>query len=149
MQPKLKNKYEEYREKEGHTQIGESLTNQSQAEDADINKCIEKYGIQSLIAQTMASEPLYLDNTNRNMTLDEAVRQRQQMDEYFAKLPAKARKQFGDSSEIFYQKYKTGEFDDMLTYGILSKEQIMAIGGLNEKDLQNIIDTESVSTDSN
>lgn len=152
MKAKLKNKFAEMKEKEGHIQIGESMTDQSQAEDTDIYKCIEKYGIQSLIRQTEAKEFLYLDNTNRNLTLDEALRQKEQMNEYFKNLPARVRKQFGDDIEIFYQKYNRGEFDEMLNHGILSKEQVQAIGeigGLNEQDIKDIISNEGIFTDTN
>lgn len=131
--PKFVNKYENYRAREGTIQTGESMTDTSQAEDVDIYKCIEKYGIQSLLNQTQASEFLYLDNTNANMGLAEAIRQREQMEEYFKNMPARARKVFGDSVDTFIEKYKNREFDDFLTTGALSEEQTAKI---NEFDLQ-------------
>lgn len=121
---KLVNKYDTYKRKEGIYNVGESKTDKSQAEDSDIYNCIKKYGINSLIRQTQASEPLYLDNTTRNMTVADAVRMREQMDDYFDQLPAGIRKMFGDSTEVFYQKYKAGEFNDFLETGILTDEQI-------------------------
>lgn len=121
---KFKTKYDTYREKKGTIQTGESVADASQQQDADIYANIEKYGIQALIRKSMAEEPLYLDNTNRNMGLAEAVRQREQMEEYFAQMPAKARKVFGDNPDVFIEKYKQGEFNQFLQTGVFTKEQV-------------------------
>lgn len=124
----LKKKYENYKRHKGTYDFGESRTNQASAEEVDIYKCIEKYGASQLINKTMAQEFLYLDNTNRNLTLDEAIRQRQQLTDYFLnQMPARARKIFGDSPEQFIEKYKAGEMDNFLKTGALSNEQILKI----------------------
>ncbi len=146
---KLVNKYEAYKPHEGTYNVGESLTDKSQAEDAEIYKCIEKYGITSLIRESQAKEPLYLDNTG-TMTLTEAVNFRKEMDNYFASMPARARKLFGDNPEIFYQKYQTGEFDTLFQAGALTKEQAELIKEQrNEQRLQenNYSDNTANSTD--
>lgn len=109
----LRKKFECYRPTKGTYEKGESLTNQSSAEETDIYRCIAKYGATQLINKTMASEFLYLDNTNRNLTLDEAIRQREQLTDYFLnQMPARARKIFGDSPEQFVEKFKAGELDN-------------------------------------
>lgn len=123
----LKNIFEEEREKQGTIDDGESLTDQSQAEDTDIYVCLRKYGIQTLVNQTQAKEYLYLDNTNRNMTLDEAVRRRQELNEYFLQQPARVRKVFGDDVNQFIEKYNRGDFEDFKTTGILNEEIITQI----------------------
>lgn len=124
----LKKKYDNYKQHIGTYDFGESRTNQASAEEVDIYKCIEKYGASQLINKTMAQEFLYLDNTNRNLTLDEAIRQREQLTEYFLNvMPARARKVFGDSPEQFIEKYKAGEMDNFLKTGALSQEQILKI----------------------
>lgn len=154
MKVKLVNKYDTYIQKEGIYGIGESMTDKSQAEESDIYKCIEKYGIATMMRQSMAKEPLYLDNTTK-MDLADAVRMRETMDEYFAQLPARVRKTFGDNSEIFYQKYKAGDFNDFLNTGVLTEEQINCIriaGGEDEikfEKVENTINTDTTNNISN
>lgn len=124
MKIKLKNKYAEYKEREGTKTVGDSMTDQSQQEECDIYSCLKKYGITTLVNKTQAQEFMYLDNTNRNLTLDEAVRQRNQMNEYFKQQPARVRKIFGDNVDNFIEKYKAGQFDEMLQTGILNEEMV-------------------------
>lgn len=124
---KIRNKFEDYKATKGKVFTKPSLTDESQAAEADIYHCLEKYGMQTLINQTMAKEPLYLDLTNKPKDLAEAVRLRNEMDEYFKELPAKARKVFGDSTEVFYQKYKNGEFNQFAQTGVFTNEQIEAL----------------------
>lgn len=121
---KLVNKFENYTTHEGTYTKGESMTDQSQRQEADIYACLEKYGAQALLNKTRAQEFLYLDNTNANMTLDEAVRIQKDMKDYFEQLPAKVRKTFGDKAEIFIEKYKRGEFNDFIATGVLSDEMV-------------------------
>ena len=127
MKIKLKNKYEEYKERMGTITKGESMTDQSQREETDIYACLSKYGASTLVNKTMAQEYLYLDNTNANMTLDEAVRIRKEMTDYFEQLPARVRKTFGDKADIFIEKYKQGEFTDFIATGVLSNEMVEAL----------------------
>lgn len=158
MKVKFKNKFEEYKEKKGTVQKGESMTDQSQAEDCDIYACLKKYGITTLVNQTQAKEFMYLDNTNRNMTLDEAVRVKKQMEEYFKQQPARVRKVFGDNVDMFIEKYKAGQFDDFLSTGVLNEEMVKALtpiemtpieGGTNVKVEENITNPTSTITDIN
>lgn len=122
---KFKNKFENYCEHAGTTTTGESLTDQSQAAEADIYKCIEKYGVTTLMRQSMAKEHMYLDNTaTMGLSPDDVLRQKEQMAEYFDTMPARARKVFGDNIDVFQEKYRNGEFDDFINTGALSKEQV-------------------------
>lgn len=120
----LKNYYKERKVKQGTPTIGESMTNQSQTAETDIYACLNKYGITSLVNQTKAKEFLYLDNTNANMTLDEAVRMRSQLNEYFSQQPARVRKVFGDNVDVFIEKYKAKQFDEFLQTGVLNDELV-------------------------
>lgn len=150
MKYKLKNKFQEYKTREGTKALGESMTDQSQREECDIYTCIKKYGISTLVNKTQATEFLYLDNTNRNMTLDEAVRVRKDMEEYFKQQPARVRKVFGDNVDMFIEKYKQGEFTDFLTTGVLNDELVEQLKGeQNEELAKNPISTESIPTDIN
>lgn len=150
MKYKLKNKFQEYKTREGTKALGESMTDQSQREECDIYTCLKKYGISTLVNKTKATEFLYLDNTNRNMTLDEAVRVRKDMEEYFKQQPARVRKVFGDNVDIFIEKYKQGEFTDFLTTGVLNDELVEQLKGeQNEELAKNPISTESIPTDIN
>ena len=130
----LKTKYDQYGAKEGVWQEGESMTDTSQAEDSEIYSCIEKYGIQSLMRQSKANEEYlnYRDN-REDMTLDEAVRYKEEMGEYFKQMPARARKVFGDNPDIFYEKYKRGEFDQLMETGAMTPEQAYILSGGEEK----------------
>lgn len=102
----------------------DSITDKSKTDEVDIYKCIEKYGIQSLLRQTMAKETIdvYCDATPMMMTLDEKIEYRNQIDEYFKELPAIVRKNFGDNSEIFYNNFKKGNFDEMIKAGIIEEK---------------------------
>ena len=153
MKIKIKNKFEEMKPRKGTVQKGESMTDQSQAADADIYECLKKYGISTLVNKTQATEFLYLDNTNRNMTLDEAVRMRKDMEEYFKQQPARVRKTFGDSVDMFIEKYKNHEFDEFLSTGVLNDELVAKLTEkettTNEKLEENTTSVESVPTDIN
>lgn len=150
MKYKLKNKFNEYKTREGTKALGESMTDQSQREECDIYTCLKKYGISTLVNKTKATEFLYLDNTNRNMTLDEAVRVRKDMEEYFKQQPARVRKVFGDNVDMFIEKYKQGEFTDFLTTGVLNDELVEQLKGeQNEELAKNPISNESIPTDIN
>lgn len=130
--------YETIGRKNGTYHYEPSKTDKTQAADAEIYKCIEKYGVQSLMRQTIAKEQLYLDNTNAQMTLADAMRQREQMEEYFANLPARARKVFGDNPDTFIERYKAGKFDKFLATGTFTEEQIKEIENIRklEKEAQ-------------
>lgn len=119
---KVLTKYDLTGKKTGTFNKGITKTDKSQYEDSDIKCCLEKYGMGALLCQNAAAEPLYLDNTYRNLNVADAVRLRNELKEYYLNLPAKVRKAFGDNPDIFYEKYKQGEFNEMKMYGILTDE---------------------------
>lgn len=151
MKYKLVKKFENYKEREGTKNVGESLTDQSQTEECDIYACLKKYGITTLVNKTKAEEFMYLDNTNRNLSLDEAVRMRKSMEEYFYQQPARVRKVFGDSVDMFIEKYKNNEFGDFLTTGVLNEQMVAELtkGDENVKMEQNLHNTQGIPTDIN
>ena len=149
MKVKIKNKFEEMKPRQGTIAKGESRTDASQAADADIYECLKKYGISTLVNKTQATEFLYLDNTNRNMTLDEAVRMRNNLEDYFKQQPARVRKVFGDNVDMFIEKYNARQFDDFLSTGVLNDELVKQLtegDSNNEQVAKNPISTEGVST---
>lgn len=140
--PKFVNKYENYHERRGTIQNDKvSKTNTEFAEDCNIYNCIEKYGITALMRKTQAEDYYYDDFNNQPKTLMDRLQQKQNLNNYFANLPATVRKKFGDSADLFYEKFKAGEFAEMKTTGILNDELINAYkGGLNN-DTTNTIET--------
>ena len=120
----LVNKYENYKQRKGTENIGISKCCKEDAEEVNIYKCIEKYGMGQILNQTMAQQPLYLDNTNTPKTIQEAVEMQKQCEEYFLQLPARVRKVFDDNKDIFYQKYIKGEYADFLTTGVVTEDMI-------------------------
>lgn len=120
----LKKKFENYQPKQGTIHEGVSKCQKSDAEETNIYKCIEKYGMGQILQQTQASQPMYLDNRLTPKTLDETLKLQEECYKYFEQMPARARKVFEDNKEIFYQKYIRGEFADFLTTGALDEEMI-------------------------
>lgn len=123
---KFKTRFTTVGEKEGTKFTEPSLTDQSQSEDVDIYQCLKKYGITTLVNKTQATELLYGDYKDPNFTLDEAVRARNELEEYFVQQPARVRKMFGDNVDMFIEKYKMGQFNEMLEAGIVNEEIIKA-----------------------
>ena len=107
-------------------ETGETCTDISQREDTDIYALINKYGINSLIDKGRPENELFIDTTiiPRNMTLAEANKLKSDFNEYFAKAPAKFRKLFKDNPDEFYNAYRQGEYDKLLSSGALTEEQI-------------------------
>ncbi len=120
----LVNKYENYKQRKGTENVGISKCHKEDAEEVNIYNCIEKYGMGQILNQTMAQQPLYLDNTNTPKTIQEAVEMQKQCEEYFLQLPARVRKVFDDNKDIFYQKYIKGEYADFLTTGVVTEDMI-------------------------
>lgn len=134
---KFRTKYETVGRKVGIYGTAESVTDKSLTQDAEIYSCLEKYGMQAMINKSKAKEELYLDNTNRNMSMADALRVKEEINEYFKNLPAKARKVFGDNVEQFYFKWKNNELDDMIETGVISAERAKLImEGRNETRLE-------------
>lgn len=102
--------------------------NQSRAEEVDIKKVIEKYGIMPIEMLNIAKTPLYIDNLGSELTYNERLKQIQEVEDYYdTQLPAKVRKAFGDSKDNFYNALITGNYEKFIDFKILEKEQIEEI----------------------
>lgn len=123
---KFKTYYDVIGEKEGTTFTDESLTNQDSEKETNINCMLQKYGMSELVRRTTAKEELaqYVDLSNvaEIKTLDEVIKMRNQMTEYYKQLPSFLRKKFGDNEDIFIEKFEKGEFDDFINGEIITKE---------------------------
>ncbi len=124
---KFVNKYENYKQREGTINEEISLCKKDEAQEVDIYKCLEKYGMGQLINQTMAMQPIYIDNTNMPKTLQESVQMQKDFDEYFKNLPARVRKVFDDNKDVFYQKYMRGDYTDYLTTGVMTQDMVNSL----------------------
>lgn len=102
--------------------------NQSRAEEVDIKKVIEKYGIMPIEMLNIAKTPLYIDNLGSELTYNERLKQIQEVEDYYdTQLPAKVRKAFGDSKDNFYNALITGNYEKFVDFKILEQEQIEEI----------------------
>lgn len=147
MKVKLKTKYDTYHRKEGTYNIGDSLTDKSQYEDSDIKCCLRKYGMSTLLNQTMAKEPLYIDNRYRDLNVADAIRLKEELKTYYEQLPAIVRKQFGDNVDMFYEKFRAGDFNEMIATGILTEEYAKELKNDEEVQRYNINGNNSTTTD--
>lgn len=126
MQAKLLKKYDLYKEKEGtrHQMIDESdKANQARAEETDIRLMIQKYGIMPFEMMNQAKENLYLDMRGESMTINEKLKMKQQVDDYFNQLPANVRKNYADNKELFYEQIITGEFEQLIKDNVFTEQQ--------------------------
>lgn len=102
--------------------------NQSRAEEVDIKKVIEKYGIIPIEMLNMAKQPLFIDNLGSELSYNERLKQVQEIEDYYdTQLPAKVRKAFGDSKDNFYNALITGNYDKFIDFKILEQDQIAEI----------------------
>ena len=125
---KVKSRWDSFKEQEGtvDNDIYRDVphVNLADQEDSDIYKMIEKYNCAGIVPKRRNETPMYLDMTGiTGLTLDEAIRQRKQMEEYYVNMPSKVRKIFGDDFNTFYTKYKQGDFNNLIETGVLTKEQ--------------------------
>ena len=138
MKPIFKNVYEEMKEKEGtyNKMINENdRANQERAEETEIKKIIEKYGVLPFELVNSVKEPLYIDMRGDTLTLNEKLKQKREIDEYFENMPAIIRKSYKDDKELFYQKILSGEFNQLINDGILTEEHAKELKSqLNEKE---------------
>lgn len=120
---KIVNKYETYKQNYGEMTENKSpsLTNKTRAAQTEIKNIVEQYGMEGLVAKWEASEPFYADMTEA-VTVENALELRQMANDYFENLPARARKVFGDNPDLFYEKYKQGDFDGFIKTGVLTEE---------------------------
>jgi len=82
--------HEERRAKGRTKNDGKSLTDQSQANDTDINVIVKKYGVNAATRGTNA-EPEYIDHTQRPKDLREAFEMAHRAQELKNDLPASLR----------------------------------------------------------
>ena len=126
MQVKLKNKWECYKETEGTTNKmvdSADKANQERLEETDIKIMIEKYGILPFELLNQAKENLYLDFRGENMTINERLKLKEQVDDYFEQLPANVRKNYDDDKQLFYEQIVTGEFEQLIKDNVFTQEQ--------------------------
>lgn len=126
MKVKLKNKWECYKETEGTTNKmidSADKANQERLEETDIKIMIEKYGILPFELLNQAKENLYLDFRGDSMTLNEKLKLKEQVDDYFEQLPANVRKNYNDNKQLFYEQIITGEFEQLIKDNVFTQEQ--------------------------
>lgn len=128
---KFKRKSECYVETAGTINVmdkPDDKANQSRAEEVDIKKVIEKYGIMPIEMLNIAKQPLFIDNLGSELTYNERLKQIQEVEDYYdTQLPAKVRKAFNDNKDNFYNALITGNYEKFIDYKILEKEQIAEI----------------------
>lgn len=139
--PKLKTQFSERYVKKGTVITEKSKTDLTQQQDSDIYAMFEKYGVNGVIPQTKAGNYMFIDTINdplmQKMTLQETLLMENEIEEYYASLPAKVRKVFGDNKREFLHKYKNKEFDNFLNYGILSQEQVNMLTEKEHTEVKN------------
>lgn len=127
----FKRKSECYRESAGTINVMErpdDKANQSRAEEVDIKKVIEKYGIMPIEMLNIAKQPLFIDNLGSELPYNERLKQVQEIEDYYdTQLPAKVRKAFGDSKDNFYNALITGNYENFIDFKILEQDQIAEI----------------------
>lgn len=142
MRAVLKNKYENYKPREGiiNKKINEAdEANQSRAEECDIKKIIEKYGIIPTELMKKANEPLYLDMRGSEMTLNERLQMHEQVANYFETLPAKIRNKYNGNPNMLYNAIISGEYGTMVEDNILTenhKEELELMRTEKERKIQ-------------
>ena len=122
---KFVNKYENYRTREGTYNIKASpddMANQENAMYTSVKKMIQKYGILPKSTQTTPNEQLYIDNTYNDMTINEKLKFRRDLNDYFNELPPQLRKKFQDNPNDFIESVIYKEYDKLVETGIYSQE---------------------------
>lgn len=120
--------YDTLEPKEGTIHEKETKTNLDSEEDTNINRLIEKYGVEALALKTKPDEELYIDTTlYEGMTLNDIIQEKQRIKEYYEQLPSKVRKTFGDNYDNFFEKLRKGDLDEFINNGILSEDTKNAI----------------------
>lgn len=124
---KMKNKYDTYKPKEGteNKMIDEAdKANQSRAEELDIKTMIKKYGIVPFEFMNKVSEPLYLDMTGDELTINQRLKMKEETDAYFDSMPANIRENYHHNKEAFYQMLVNGDFNQLQNDGVVTQEYI-------------------------
>lgn len=121
------NKYENYRMREGTQNIKKDPSdeaNQENAQFTSVKAMIEKYGMLPSTNRQTADEMLYLDNTYEDMTLNERLKFRDNIDTYFEQLPPQVRKKFADNKQKFYECIMTKQYDLLMETGVMNQEMV-------------------------
>ena len=122
---KFSNCYSESRTKPEHFQKieGESLTNVSRMEDTDIKIMCAKYGLNSVLARSEVTEPLYGYDLTLSTDINERLEIKERLKQYFYEQPAKIRKHFKDDYKAFIEMYEQGDHETMKYLGIIKEEK--------------------------
>ena len=105
---------------------GDSMTVQSSAEDTEIYSMLEKYTNSGIVPKLKNENPMYIDTTviPQNLDLKEIINLRTEMENYFRNMTALSRKRFGDSFDEFYERYKTGDWEQFKETNVFTQEQV-------------------------
>lgn len=144
---KMVDKYSLYNQDEeriSRLKKNDLVTNQDRAAQTEVKQIVNTYGMDSLTTKWEAAEPFYCD-MQEAVTLENALKLKEEANEYFANMPARARKVFGDNPDIFYQKFMQGEFEDFIKTGALNEElELHYISKLNRRKEQEIDRTRKI-----
>lgn len=128
MPKKFKTFYERIGKHNGTEFKMPSLANQDSEKECNINCMIEKYGLKSLLLKNKPEEQYYVDMTlYEGKSLNDIIELKEDMENYFYKMPAKVRKEFNDDFDKFYEGFRKGDFDKFINNGILTDETIKEI----------------------
>ena len=99
---------------------------QTRADETEIKKMIEKYGILPLQSMLNAKEPIFL-NCFTGETTEETynrIEDIKRTEEYFNNLPANVRKQYGDDYRNLWEDLQNNKFQKAQNLGIMENEQV-------------------------
>jgi len=104
----------------------EVLTDQSQAQQCDINLIVARY--QKTGQLPPFREGAYLD-VSEFSDYQESLNRAHALEEYFGSLPAKMRERYGNSPALFLHGIQTPEgYDDAVELGLIRKDEPPAPG---------------------
>lgn len=100
--------------------VGESLTDQSQADDCDVNRILARYQKTGVLEHLNRFEGSYGDFLDVPSDYQSAIEQVRAADLAFADLPSTVRRRFGNSvSDFLHFVSDAGNVDEMRTLGLL------------------------------
>lgn len=124
---KMKNKFSSYKETKGteNKMIDEDdKANQSRAEELNIKTMIKKYGVIPFEYMNKVTEPLYLDMTGDELTINQRLKMKEETDAYFDSMPANIRENYHHNKEEFYQMLVNGKFNQLMNDGVVTQEYV-------------------------
>ena len=99
--------------------VGESLTLQSERDEADINRIVGKYRAGALVEHVNKHQGDYADYTGFPQTYFEAMQQVVEANEMFDSIPADIRKRFNNDPQEFLDFVSTpGNRDELVKMGL-------------------------------